>query len=137
MFTRAALESCQRMGFAPDILHCNDWHTGFAPLLLRTAYAWDRNVFGRTRSVFTIHNIGYQGIFAASRAADLGPSVDVTALHPGDLRAGRINPMRHAILHADAITTVSPTYAREIRTPDGGYGLDGDLRARGAAVVGI
>src|SRR6185503_10435134 len=78
-----------------------------------------------------------QGLFAASRAADLGPSVDANALHPGDLRAGRINPMRHAILHADAITTVSPTYAREIRTPDGGYGLDGDLRARGAAVVGI
>ena len=137
MFTRAALESCQRMGFSPDILHCNDWHTGFAPLLLRTAYAWDRNVFGRTSSVFTIHNIGYQGLFAASRAADLGPSVDVNALHAGDLLAGRINPMRHAILHADAITTVSPTYAREIRTPDGGYGLDGDLRARGAAVVGI
>jgi starch synthase len=137
MFTRAAFESCQRLGFAPDILHCNDWHTAFAPVLLHTAYAWDRNLFGRTRSVFTIHNIGYQGIFPASRVADLGPSVDPSALHGPDLLAGRINPMRHAILHADAITTVSPTYAREIRAPGGGYGLDADLRARGGAVVGI
>jgi starch synthase len=137
MLTRAAFESCQRLGFAPDILHCNDWHTGFAPLLLRTAYAWDRNLFGRTRSVFTIHNVGYQGVFPAARIADLGPSVDPNALHSADLLAGRINPMRHAIRHADAITTVSPTYASEIRTPGGGYGLDADLRARGDAVVGI
>src|SRR5688572_29851513 len=137
MLTRAALECCQRLGFAPDIVHCNDWHTALAPLLLRTAYAWDRNIFGRTRSVFTIHNIGYQGVFAASSAADVGPSVDSSALHGGDLRAGRINPLRHGILHADAVTTVSPTYAREIRTPGGGHGLDADLRARGDAVSGI
>jgi starch synthase len=57
LLTRAALDCCQRMQFAPDIVHCNDWHTAFAPLLLKTAYAWDRDVFGRTRSVFTIHNI--------------------------------------------------------------------------------
>jgi starch synthase len=137
MLTRAALECCQRMGFAPDIVHCNDWHTAFAPLLLRTAYAWDRGIFGGTRSVFTIHNIGYQGVFSAAAAADVGPGVPLESLHHGDLGHGRVNPMRHGILHADAVTTVSPTYAQEICTPAGGYGLDGDLRDRGSAVSGI
>jgi starch synthase len=137
VLTRAALECCQRLGLAPDIVHCNDWHTAFAPLLLRTAYAWDRNVFGATRSVLTIHNLGYQGVFSAGLAADVGPGVGVEALHQGDLAQGRINPLRHGILYADAVTTVSPTYAQEIRTPDGGYGLDADLRARGDAVHGI
>ncbi len=137
LLTRAALESCQRLQFAPDIVHCNDWHTAFAPLLLRTAYAWDRQIFGSTRSVFTIHNIGYQGVFSASAAADVGPGVSIETLHQADLGQGRINPMRHGILYADAVTTVSPTYALEIRTPEGGYGLDADLRARSDSVSGI
>ncbi|HVN42043.1 MAG TPA: glycogen/starch synthase, partial [Steroidobacteraceae bacterium] len=137
MLTRAALECCQRMGFAPHIVHCNDWHTAFAPLLLRTAYAWDRGIFGATRSVFTIHNIGYQGVFSAGAAGDVGPGVPVDALHEGDLGLGRVNPMRHGIRYADAVTTVSPTYAAEICTPEGGYGLDADLRERGSAVSGI
>ena len=137
LLTRAALESCQHLQFAPDIVHCNDWHTAFAPLLLRTAYAWDRQVFGATRTVFTIHNIGYQGVFSAGAAADVGPGVSIEALHQGDLGQGRINPMRHGILYADAVTTVSPTYALEIRTPEGGYGLDADLRARSDSVSGI
>ncbi len=137
MLTRAALEGCQRMGFAPQILHANDWHTAFAPLLLRSAYAWDRDRFATTRSVYTIHNMGYQGVFGAGQSADLGPGVDPPLLHQEDLRAGRINPMRHAVIYADAVTTVSPTYADEIRTPEGGHGLDADLRARGPTVHGI
>ncbi len=136
MLVRAAFECCQRMGFAPQVLHANDWHTAFAPLLLRSAYAWD-SLFAAAKSVFTIHNIGYQGAFWSGRAGDVGPGVDVGLLHHGDLGAGRINPMRHAVMYADAVTTVSPTYAAEIRTPEGGHGLDGDLRARGAAVHGI
>ncbi len=137
MLTRAAFECCQRMGFAPEIIHANDWHTAFAPLLLRTAYAWDRDRFGATRSVFTIHNIGYQGVFSAGQAGDVAPGVGVESLHQQDLAAGRVNPMRHGVIYADAVTTVSPTYADEIRTPEGGHGLDGDLRARGEAVLGI
>ncbi len=137
MLTRAALDCCQRMAFAPQIVHCNDWHTAFAPLLLRSAYAWDQAVFGRTRSVLTIHNIGYQGAFSAAQAADVGPGVPVEMLHQGDLGEGRVNPMRHGIQYAHAVTTVSPTYAYEIRTPEGGCGLDADLRARGDAVSGI
>ena len=137
MLTRAAFECCQRMGFAPQVMHSNDWHTAFAPLLLRSAYAWDQGRFAATRSVFTIHNIGYQGTFWSGRAGDVGPGVDVALLHQADLGAGRVNPMRHAVLYADAVTTVSPTYAAEICTPEGGHGLDGDLRARGTAVHGI
>jgi len=137
MLTRAALECCQRMGFAPEIVHANDWHTAFAPLLLRTAYAWDTAIFGSTRSVFTIHNIGYQGVFSAGQAGDLAPGVGIETLHQGDLAAGRVNPMRQGVIFADAVTTVSPTYAEEICTPEGGHGLDGDLRARGLAVSGI
>lgn len=135
--TRAAFECCQRMGFAPEIMHSNDWHTAFAPLLLKHAYAWDLGLFAATRSVFTIHNIGYQGVFAAAHAQDLGPGVAIETLHQPDLAAGRINPMRHGVIHADAVTTVSPTYAVEICTPAGGYGLDADLRERGDSLTGI
>jgi starch synthase len=137
MLTRAALESCQRLGFAPDIVHCNDWHTALAPMLLRSTYAWDGQIFGRTKTVFTIHNIGYQGTFGAGHVADFAPGIGRQLLHQADLAAGRINPMRHGVMYADAVTTVSPTYAREIRTPAAGFGLDADLRARGDAVVGI
>ena len=136
LLTRVALECCQRMAFAPHILHCNDWHTAFGPLLLRSAYAWDR-LFDATRSVLTIHNIGYQGVFPAADAGDLGLGTASSLLHQQDLAAGRINPLLHGVLYADLVTTVSPGYAREICTPEYGAGLDGFLRARGAGVVGI
>jgi starch synthase len=134
--TRAAFEICQRMQWSPQVLHCHDWHAAFAPLLLRYAYSWDR-LFQGTRSVLTIHNIGYQGTFAASAAGDLALGPDQYLLHQDDLRAGVINPLRHGVLYADAITTVSPTYAREICTDEYGMGLQADLRARGDALVGI
>lgn len=136
LLTRAALEACQRLQFAPDIVHAHDWHAAFAPLLLRTVYSWDR-LFAATRTVLTIHNLGYQGEFAASDAPDLNLGAGAHLLHQDDLRAGRINALRHGILYADLVTTVSPTYAREICTPQAGMGLDGDLRARGGAVCGI
>ena len=134
--TRAAFESCQRMVFAPDILHCHDWHAAFGPLFLRTLYSWDR-LFALTRSVLTIHNIGYQGVFGAGAAADLALGAGAYLLHQDDLRAGHINSLKHGIMYADVVTTVSPTYAKEIRTPEYGMGLEQVLRARGAAVVGI
>ncbi len=134
--TRAAIESCQRMGFAPQIFHCNDWHTALAPLFLRSVYGWDR-LFAQTRTVLTIHNIGYQGIFPAEAAGDLGLGAGAHLLHQEDLRQGRVNSLKHGILYADAITTVSPTYAREICTPQYGMGLEATMRARGNAVLGI
>lgn len=136
LLTRAALECCQRLAFAPQILHCNDWHTAFGPLFLRTLYAWDR-LYAATKTVLTIHNVGYQGVFPASRAPDLGLGAQNWLLHQQDLAAGRVNSLRHGILYADVVTTVSPTYAREICTPAYGAGLEDDLRARGDRLVGI
>jgi starch synthase len=136
LLTHAAFMSCQRMGFAPDILHCNDWHTAIAPLWLRTIYRWD-HLFARTRSIFTIHNIGYQGIIGAAAANDLLSTIDHPKLHQDDLRAGHINLLRTALLHADLLTTVSPTYAREIQTAEFGLGLEDTLRARAGALLGI
>jgi starch synthase len=136
LLTRAAFDCSQRMGFAPQILHCNDWHTAFGPLFVRTIYAWDR-LFSATRSILTIHNIGYQGVFPAADVAALGLGGAIWRLHQEDLAAGRINSLLHGVLHADLVTTVSPTYAREICTPEGGVGLDGFLRVRGDQVVGI
>jgi starch synthase len=134
--TRAALECCQRMGWSPDIVHCNDWHTAFAPLYLKSVYDWDQ-LFAKTRSVLTIHNIGYQGVFGAASAADVGLGPKSHLLHQDDLRAGRVNSLRHGILYADHITTVSPTHALEICTEQYGMGMQGELRARGKKLTGI
>jgi starch synthase len=135
-FTRAVLAACQRMQWSPRILHCNDWHTAFGPLFVKTPLEGEP-LFARTRSVLTIHNIGYQGIFAASAIADLELGPKTYLLHQDDLRAGKINPLRHGILYADAVTTVSPTHAREICTAEYGMGLQDSLRMRGDALTGI
>ncbi len=135
-FTRAAFACCQHLKWSPRILHCNDWHTAFAPLLLKASYDWDA-LFHGTRSVLTIHNIGYQGTFNAASVGDLALGARSYLLHQDDLRAGRINPLRHGIMYADAVTTVSPTHAREICTDQYGMGLQDSLRARGKALIGI
>ena len=134
--TRAALECCRRMNFRPHIVHSHDWHTAFAPLWLRSNYKSDP-VFAGTKSVLTIHNIGYQGGFAAADVGDLDLGADVYLLHQDDLEAGGINALKHGILHADAVTTVSPTYAREITTARYGMGMEQALASRGGAVRGI
>jgi starch synthase len=134
--TRAALECCQRLAWSPHVLHCHDWHAAFGPLYLKTLYSWDR-LLQPTRSVLTIHNIGYQGVFGAAAAGDLQLGWSAHLLHQDDLRAGRINSLKHGILYADAVTTVSPTYAKEIATPEYGMGLEQALRARGDSVIGI
>jgi starch synthase len=136
VLTRAALECCRRMNFRPHIVHSHDWHTAFAPLWLRSNYKADP-VFAGARSVLTIHNIGYQGQFSGADVADLDLGSDLYLLHQDDLRAGIVNSLKNGILHADAITTVSPTYAREITTPQYGLGLELALAARGNAVHGI
>lgn len=135
-FTRAVLLCLQRMRWGPHILHCNDWHTAFAPLFLKAQYA-DDPVLGATRTVLTIHNIGYQGVFAATASADLGLDGHLELLHQEDLKAGRINALRHGILYADALTTVSPTHAREICSDEYGMGLQDSLRARAGVLRGI
>ena len=129
----AALESAQRMGWSPDILHCHDWHTALAPVYLKAFFDWD-GLFQRTRTVLTIHNLGFQGIVDLKRVVDLG--LDSRA-HLLDLSAGHLNFMKNGILQADALTAVSRTFAREIQTPEEGFGLDGLLRARSDRLFGI
>jgi starch synthase len=136
VLSRAALECCQRMGFPPDVVHAHDWHTALLPLYLRTSYAWDR-LFARAKTVLTIHNLAYQGVFPVSALGALGLDGAARFLWQEDLRQGRFGFLRTGILHADAVTTVSRTYADEIRTPEHGMGLDAMLRARGRRVVGI
>ena len=136
LLSRVAIEMCQHMRFAPDIFHCHDWHTALIPLYLRTIYAWDK-LFAATRSVFTIHNIGYQGIFSADIIGDLNLGADEQHLHQDDLAAGRINFMKTGLLFAHLLTTVSPTYAREIQGTEYGMGLDDILRTRNDVLLGI
>ncbi len=136
LFTRAALASCRRIGLSPDIFHCNDWHTAFLPLYLKTSYSSDP-MFARSRSVLTIHNIGYQGVMASAAAAEVGSSAAVARLDAADLALGIINPLKTGIKFADRVTTVSPTYAREISDGPLGMGMQSTLRARADPVVGI
>jgi starch synthase len=136
LLSRAAIEMCQHMGFAPDIFHCHDWHTALVPLYLRSHYAWDR-LFAGSRCVLTIHNIGYQGIFNASILQDVGLEDQRQRLHQEDLSLGRINFLKTGVLYADLLTTVSPTYAREILTAEYGMGLQDLLQQRRDALVGI
>jgi starch synthase len=122
--------------WAPDVVHCNDWHTALIPLYLRTLYAWDR-LFARTRTVLTIHNIGYQGTFGTDVLDDLGLRQVQHLFHQGDYREGRINCLRTGILYADHLTTVSRTYAREIQTAEHGHGLQDSIGQRASALTGI
>ncbi len=132
----AAIRTCQHLGWAPDVAHANDWQSALLPLALKTLFAWDR-LFARTRTVLTIHNIGHQGSFGSDVLFETGLAEVAHHFHQDQLREGRLNFLLTGILYADAITTVSPTYAREIQTPEHGAGLDGFLRMRSRAVVGI
>lgn len=136
VLNHAALRICQHLGFAPDVIHCNDWQTSLIPVLLRSPYAWDA-LFRRTATVLTIHNLGHQGLFPAHVAAEVGLGEAWGLLHQDELRAGRFGFLLTGLLYAGALTTVSPTYAREIQTPEHGVGLDGVLRARSASLHGI
>ena len=136
LLSRAAIEMCQRMQFAPDIFHCHDWHTALVPAYLKTRYAWDQ-LFANTRTVLTIHNIGYQGVFGAGILYETGLASSPEVLDPEDLHYDRINFLKTGIVHADLLTTVSPTHAREILEPGYGMGLDGWLRNRSGSLIGI
>jgi starch synthase len=136
LFSRAVLESCQRLDWAPDVFHCNDWHTALIPFLLRGAYHWDA-LFEKTRTLLTIHNIGYQGIFGGSAVGRLGLERWADLLDQIDLRDDRVNFLRTGLNHTDFISTVSPTYAKEIQTDEYGMGLAPLLRARRDRLVGI
>lgn len=134
-FSSALPEICRILGFKPHIIHCNDWQTGLAPLYLKKFYHNDF-ILQKTRTVFTIHNLGYQGIFPATdfRLTRLGPE-DFTP--DGVEFYGSMNFLKAGILFSDIVTTVSKTYSREIQTPEYGHGLDGVLRRRSRDLIGI
>ncbi|MDH5638230.1 MAG: glycogen synthase GlgA [Nitrospinota bacterium] len=134
-FCRAVLETLLASGRPPDVIHCNDWQTGLIPAYLKTIYV-GVPFFDKTGSLITIHNMGYQGRFHPSQWHLLGISWD--HFHPGGLESyGHINLLKAGLIFADIITTVSPTYAKEIMEPDGGFGLDGLLRHRADRVHGV
>lgn len=132
----AALKVCQHTGFAPDVAHLNDWQSALIPLLLKTKFAWDR-LFAKTKTVLTLHNLGHQGTFGAHVLPETGLGDVPHLFHQDELREGRVGFLLTGLLYADAITTVSPTYAREIQTPEQGVRLDGILRQRRNVLSGI
>lgn len=137
LLSRAALELCQAVNFRPDIVHCHDWHAAPATLLLKGAWRGDP-VFRDSYSLLTIHNIGYQGVFAVRVLERAGYDAAVRSLIPGvDLARQQVNFLRAGIRHADALTTVSPTHAEEIQTPEFGKGLDALIRQRRHRLAGI
>ena len=135
-FNRAVLETLTQLDFFPDVIHCHDWHTAMIPYLLRTEYN-NRKGYGQMRTVFTIHNLQFQGIFPKEILGDL-LGMDYKSFHSGHLEFfGNINYMKGALVAADKITTVSPTYKEEIQTPVFGEKLDGLLRERKDDLIGI
>ena len=135
-FSRAVLEGAKFIGFKPDVIHCHDWQTGLVPAYLRTLYRID-SFYSKTASVFTVHNIAYQGMFPKETLLKAGFSwLDFT---PERLEFyGGINFMKSALVFSDLITTVSPTYASEIQyRPEFSHGLEGVLKHRTQDLFGI
>ncbi|MCL0033287.1 glycogen synthase [Thermodesulfovibrionales bacterium] len=134
-FCRSILEICKKLGINIDIMHCNDWQTGLIPLYLKTLYR-EARVFKGTRSLFAIHNLGYQGIFPIE-------TIELTGFGEGLFDPewielyGNVNFLKAAIVGADIITTVSKTYAEEILTAEYGFGLDEVLKKRTDSIIGI
>ena len=134
-FSKACMQLCRDLKFKPDIIHCNDWQTSLIPAFLKTADSWDA-YFKDTATVLTIHNIGYQGVFP-------GEVYDFLGIWPEHFTEskfeswGNVHFLKAGIFFADGITTVSPSYAREIITPEGGTGLAPYLERRKDDITGV
>ncbi len=136
LFSKGIIEILQRIGWAPDIIHCNDWQTGLLPLMLKENYSWDK-MFENTATVFTIHNITYQGRFAK----DTFNKAEIKHEHflhggAGEYEGG-VNFLKTAIFFSDVINTVSETYASELLTPEFGAGMEKYLAMRSSDFYGI
>ncbi len=134
VFARAAL-GVARFLFRTDILHCHDWQSALVPVYLKTMLASDPTFLG-VKTLFTIHNLGYQGLFPKTALAEV--ALNASVYRPDGMEFfGKVSYIKGGIAFADGLSTVSPTYAREIQTPEYGFGLDGVLRARTAVLEGI
>ncbi len=134
-FSRSILEACKALDFFPDVLHCNDWQTGLTLVYLRTIYAQEPR-FAHTATVYTVHNIGYQGLFWHYDMHLTGLGWDLFT--PNGLEFyGKINLMKGGLMWADVLTTVGPTYSEEIQTTEYGHGLEGVLQYRRQNLSGV
>lgn len=134
-FSRAVIETCLAMDTKPDIIHCNDWQTAMIPLYLKTLYA-NSGKMKNTATLYTIHNLGYQGLFPASDVPSTGLGRDYFT--PSRLEFyGRLNFMKAGLLYADILNTVSRTYAGEMLDPEYGFGLEGVLKMRRHDLYGV
>lgn len=136
LFNKAVLEAIQRLKWMPDIIHCNDWQTGLLPVYLKEHYRWDQ-LFKNTATVMTIHNIGYPGKFSKDTVNKA--HLDSNKYYPGGPFEfyDSFSFLKTGIVYADVINTVSPTYAKEILTPEYGAGLEGLLASRKNDLYGI
>jgi len=136
LFSKAVIEALQYMHWAPDVIHCNDWQTALIPLLIKENYGWDR-LFDGTASLLSIHNIGYQGLFAPGSlsAAEIRPEFSSPG-GPAE-KDGAACFLKAGILYSEVITTVSETYAREILSPEYGAGMEHTLRTRESDLHGV
>jgi len=134
LFSRAVLEASKILG-VPNVFHCHDWQSALVPVLLRTVYAEDP-AFRDAGSTFTIHNMGYQGLFPSEILPLLMLPWDLFTMSKMEF-FGQVNFLKGALVYSDFITTVSKKYSQEIQTSEYGFGLEGVLRARAATVTGI
>ncbi|VAV84628.1 Glycogen synthase, ADP-glucose transglucosylase [hydrothermal vent metagenome] len=133
LFSRGVIEAVMMLGINPDVIHCSDWQTGLIPAYMKTLYG---SVFSNTATVFTIHNMAFQGIFPTSFYDITG--LPYSAYNPEGLEYwGQINLLKAGIVYSDIITTVSETYSREIQTKEQGCGLQGVLAGRSEELFGI
>jgi len=134
LFSRAVLEASKVLG-VPHVFHCHDWQSALVPVMLRTLYAEDP-AFREVATVFTIHNMGYQGLFPPDTLPLLMLPWDLLTISKMEF-FGQVNFLKGALAHADYVTTVSKKYSQEIQTTEYGFGLEGVLRDRAATVTGI
>ena len=134
-FERGVLEALKELRFKPDIIHCHDWQTGLIPVYLKTLYAGD-SFFSRTRTIFTIHNLAYQGNFPPDSLPLTGLSWDEFKMERLEFY-GKLSFLKGGLVYSDALTTVSPRYAEETQGKEYGCGMEGVLQSRKAAYVGI
>ncbi len=134
VLSRGSIELCRYLGFEPDVIHVHDWPTCLVPVLLDTVE--QGTALARAASVLTIHNMGYQGWSSRDSYSEMGLPFSPEILGALDLN-GQLNLLKAGILHSTIVSTVSPNYAREIQTKEGGEGLDAFLRMRGGDVMGV
>ena len=134
-FSQAVLEAVKRLDYKPDIIHCNDWHTGLIPVYLKSLYRKDP-WFAQTKTLFSIHNLGYQGNFPHSHLKATGLEESLFT-EEGLEFYNQISFLKGGLVFSDTLSTVSPTYSQEIQTPDLGFGMQGILQKRSGSLHGI